>query len=529
VRDIRTLVDVPVAHTGPDAALRRVLDVARDEVAAGVLLVGPDGAGVTRLVVEAVRRLTAQGASTCRIRGRGPTAARPAVADLLADPVPPGSSGYAVLRQVLAVLVARSRTRPPVLVAHDAHLLDDVSMVLLLQAAERRLCFVICPVSLDAPAPERLVPLWKDGLFERIALAPAAHEPGEAHEPDAAVRQAWTLPLQGRLLEAERVARAAYRRASAQGHTETAGAFATTICQHLLLRGRPVSAGRWAATALHLLDGDGEWQAVARAGCAIAAALTGAPPWPDGVPAGAGGPATAGGPAERLPGPGRSATARARAWTAVARGETATAELTLSAAAAEAREWRDPLWELLLQHDQVRLGRPERAAGPLSTLAAAVGGRLAPAMADHAHALTGPDAAALATAATALAAAGADLLAAEAAAQAADAYRGGGDGRGTTVAAARSQLWASRCQGARTPALTDGAVVLSPRELQIARLAATSATSRALAARLGVSARTVDNHLRRCYAKLGLAAGRAELRELLGYEPTRPAGARWVG
>jgi DNA-binding CsgD family transcriptional regulator len=520
-----------VAPTAFDAALRRVLGIARNEVVAGVLLVGPAGAGVTRVVVETVRRLTAQGAATCRIRGRGPDPPRPAVSDLLPDPVPSGSSGHLLLRRVLATLAARSRTRPLVLVAHDAHLLDDLSLVLLLQAAQRRLCFIVCPVPLAASTQERLVPLWKDGLVERITIAQAGRDLDGDREPDGAARQAWALPLQGRLRDAERAARTAYRLAFARGHAATAGAFATMISQHLLLRGRPVSARRWADTALYLLDGDGEWEAVARAGRMIATALTGTALRPDGSPTDERDPLpTAGGPAAMVPGPGRSATARAWAWASVARGEYAAAELTLSAAAAEARAWRDPLWELLLHHDLVRLGRPVPAVGPLSTLAAAVGGRLAPPMADHAHALAASDANALSTAAIALAATGADLLAAEASAQAAAVYRRSGGSRAAagaaTAAAARSQLWASRCQGARTPALIDAAAVLSRRELQVARLAATHATSRALAARLSVSTRTVDNHLRRCYAKLGLAAGRAELRELFGHEPAHPADAR---
>jgi DNA-binding CsgD family transcriptional regulator len=51
---------------------------------------------------------------------------------------------------------------------------------------------------------------------------------------------------------------------------------------------------------------------------------------------------------------------------------------------------------------------------------------------------------------------------------------------------------------------------LSPREQQIARLAAAGATSKEIGERLFISARTVDNHLRRVYAKLGVA-GRSEL------------------
>jgi DNA-binding CsgD family transcriptional regulator len=44
---------------------------------------------------------------------------------------------------------------------------------------------------------------------------------------------------------------------------------------------------------------------------------------------------------------------------------------------------------------------------------------------------------------------------------------------------------------------------LSPRELDILRLAADSLTNDAIAASLGLSARTIERHLSNAYAKLG--------------------------
>ncbi|MFD0806389.1 LuxR C-terminal-related transcriptional regulator [Nocardioides caeni] len=77
---------------------------------------------------------------------------------------------------------------------------------------------------------------------------------------------------------------------------------------------------------------------------------------------------------------------------------------------------------------------------------------------------------------------------------------------------------ASRCRRAATvlrssrglgtwPART---VLLSPRETQIAQLAAQRVRSREIGERLGLSVRTVDNHLARVYRKLGVS-GRDEL------------------
>ena len=49
-----------------------------------------------------------------------------------------------------------------------------------------------------------------------------------------------------------------------------------------------------------------------------------------------------------------------------------------------------------------------------------------------------------------------------------------------------------------------GAAELTPREREIALLAAAGSSSREIADRLVVSVRTVDNHLQNAYRKLGV-------------------------
>jgi len=49
-------------------------------------------------------------------------------------------------------------------------------------------------------------------------------------------------------------------------------------------------------------------------------------------------------------------------------------------------------------------------------------------------------------------------------------------------------------------------VDLSPRELEIARLLASGASNKTIAVRLRVSEWTVSTHLRRIFAKLGVAS-----------------------
>jgi DNA-binding CsgD family transcriptional regulator len=88
--------------------------------------------------------------------------------------------------------------------------------------------------------------------------------------------------------------------------------------------------------------------------------------------------------------------------------------------------------------------------------------------------------------------------------------------RRASAAAARSQDLVAKCEGARTPALSSAEAQsdLSVQEREVALLAAEGLTSREIAERLFVSARTVDNHLQRVYLKLGVT-GRQGLKERL--------------
>jgi DNA-binding CsgD family transcriptional regulator len=109
------------------------------------------------------------------------------------------------------------------------------------------------------------------------------------------------------------------------------------------------------------------------------------------------------------------------------------------------------------------------------------------------------------------------LLAAEAAADAAAAHTRAGEPRRAEAAAVRSQQLAAACEGPRTPALVlaKAPVPLTPRERDVARLAAAGLSSKAIADQLYLSVRTVDNHLQRVYTKLGVK-GRDDLAAALG-------------
>jgi DNA-binding NarL/FixJ family response regulator len=88
-----------------------------------------------------------------------------------------------------------------------------------------------------------------------------------------------------------------------------------------------------------------------------------------------------------------------------------------------------------------------------------------------------------------------------------------------------ARLWSDRVRGelrAAGEAVTEhsGAgprtrlVLLTPQQQRIARLVTEGATNREVAARLSVSTRTVDHHLRNVFATLGVRS-RTELARLL--------------
>ncbi len=213
----------------------------------------------------------------------------------------------------------------------------------------------------------------------------------------------------------------------------------------------------------------------------------------------------------------------ARAWSLVAAGAIPAARDLLLAAADDAEPTGHLPAAAWLLHDAARVGAAAAVAPRLAALAARTDSPLVAAKAVHAAALGAGDAGRLAAVAEQFEALGALLLAAEAAAAGADAWRGQGEQRRATALDVRSRELAARSEGATTPALigTTTVVPLTDREREIALLAADGQSSRVIAEQLYLSVRTVDNHLRRVYDKLGVSS-RATLAAALGADGNRP-------
>jgi DNA-binding CsgD family transcriptional regulator len=195
-----------------------------------------------------------------------------------------------------------------------------------------------------------------------------------------------------------------------------------------------------------------------------------------------------------------------RGWVAAAEGVTTEAATWARQAAALARGTGQLGMEVLALHGAVCFGDAS-VATRLSELAGIVAGPLAPTAAAHAAALFAGDGDALDAVSARLVELGAMVPAADAAAQAASAHRRHGARGGEAASAALAQQLALRCGGARTPELMAAArpLPLSKREREVALLVAAGFSNRDIADRLVISIRTIEGHVYRACAKLGVA------------------------
>jgi DNA-binding CsgD family transcriptional regulator len=332
-------------------------------------------------------------------------------------------------------------------------------------------------------------------------------------EPVLLGMRAMALRLAGRLVEATALSESAYALVLRHRSAPALAVEANSLGLIWLARGRVRTALRLCRESAALLrDGDAAGMlAFALAGVAQAAAQAGEPEAARDAVA----------EMERTPLGHKGFAVElelARAWSAAASGELSRARALAREAVALALGRGQDAYAVRALHELCRLGEP--AAPELERLAAVVDGSFAATAAAHAAALVAGDGAALLDVAERFAAGEALLVAAEAADAAALAHREAGRAASARAAAARAALWLTQCERARPPTLlaTAEAADLTPREREIALLAAGGASSREIAGRLVISVRTVDNHLQNAYRKLGVAS-RRELPRVLGGTP----------
>jgi DNA-binding CsgD family transcriptional regulator len=269
------------------------------------------------------------------------------------------------------------------------------------------------------------------------------------------------------------------------------------------LGGRLEEAGRLAAEACAILSPRQVYASLAHAERAHAAALTG-----NATVA-----AAAMADADRTYRPNMAILypwlEQARAWTAVATGDQPQAVAILRRLVTRLRADGFHGHELIANLDLARLGVAAEAAQRVRWLAARTDEPLAETITWYVDAVAARDGAALLDSIVDFQERGLYLFAAEAAATAVSLLRSIRS-TGAPFAADNLAKLLEHTPTARTPALSIRQPSLTPRERQIARLAAAGVSSKEIADQLYLSSRTVDNHLMRVYAKLGVS-GRTEL------------------
>jgi DNA-binding CsgD family transcriptional regulator/tetratricopeptide (TPR) repeat protein len=205
---------------------------------------------------------------------------------------------------------------------------------------------------------------------------------------------------------------------------------------------------------------------------------------------------------------------RGRAWAAVAQGRIAEAVETVVAAGKSAIDAEHLAWGAMCFHDAVRLGRADDVVERLRAIEFGSDARLFEQMVAHSERLYREDGEGLAKVAERFMGMGAWLLAAEAWAQAASLLDAAGRDEEAARAAGLSMAAAGRCEDPATPALQERPAMISDREMEVALDAVAGRTAPEIAAKRYISVRTVDNHLRSVYRKMG-AHGRPELLRVL--------------
>ncbi|HVE96636.1 MAG TPA: helix-turn-helix transcriptional regulator [Pseudonocardiaceae bacterium] len=142
---------------------------------AGVVLAGAAGVGKTRLAREALAAAEQRGALT-----------RWAVATASARALPLGAFAATLgvigpdparlVRQASEALLAGAGKAGVIVGVDDAHLLDELSAVLVHQLVLRQAATVVLTLRTGETAPDAVTALWKDGHLTRLELQPLSTE-----------------------------------------------------------------------------------------------------------------------------------------------------------------------------------------------------------------------------------------------------------------------------------------------------------------------------------------------------------------
>jgi DNA-binding CsgD family transcriptional regulator len=155
--------------TGRDRESDRMQQAASKKRA--IVLAGEPGVGKTRLALDFLTRAERAGAATASLTATRPSSEIPfgAFAHLLPNLDSGRSSGVDDLfRSCIDGVLGLANGRRLVLLADDAHLLDDASASLLRQMTLTRAAYVVATIRAGATASDAVVALWRDDEVERL-------------------------------------------------------------------------------------------------------------------------------------------------------------------------------------------------------------------------------------------------------------------------------------------------------------------------------------------------------------------------
>ncbi|MCV7101583.1 helix-turn-helix transcriptional regulator [Mycobacterium palustre] len=164
--------------TGRGEELRMIREALTDGERKGVVIAGRPGVGKTRLAREAADVMAASGWAVSRVAATAIGQAVPLGAfaawidDFDATPL-------AMARQVLKALRGGAGSAPLLVVIDDAHLLDDLSALVVHQLVAQDVAMVIATARTGQAAPDAVSTLWKDGVLRRLELQPLSRPESE--------------------------------------------------------------------------------------------------------------------------------------------------------------------------------------------------------------------------------------------------------------------------------------------------------------------------------------------------------------
>lgn len=158
---------------GRTEELRVIGEALADETQGGMVIAGPAGVGKTRLARAVADAAVHSGWTVRRVAGTvtGRAVTLGAFARW-ADTT--DASPLALAQNVIAGLAAEADGAKLLVLVDDAHVLDDMSALIVHQLALQDAAKVVTTVRTGEPAPDAVTALWKDSLLRRMDLQPLA-------------------------------------------------------------------------------------------------------------------------------------------------------------------------------------------------------------------------------------------------------------------------------------------------------------------------------------------------------------------